>query len=233
MLKSVKIERPDFVHRIALEEMIAVLQNMIVVSMCRRRAPRDDVARTETEASCTQMFDKAMDCAQSSSDEDNKSTDTSGPELIVDTSSDESDTDEMDLEPNSEPSSGESDSECQPQRPRKFQEFKFQHGRFGRKRQAARRRSRAAFCQPSAVATPPVAGAPQDGTPIRSVINALNDWLETNATEDEQQDDAPEGDDLRNLRLADVLHDALSNIAPQDAAMMKLMLDSRLQANQL
>lgn len=211
-----------------------MFQNVLVMSMCRRRASADDAARAAPEDAPTPTYVKAVDCAQIPSDDDCKSTDTSGPEQVVDTSSDDSDTDgdETDLVPNSDSSSGESDSDLETSCA-KSREFTVQHGRFTRRRHAARRRSRAAAPAPSAVELQqPLghSGVQQEGKSIRAVINALNDWLESNESEDpcqsKQDPESPEGDAQR--QLVDVLQDALSNIAPQDAAMMKALLDSKL-----
>lgn len=205
--------------------------------MCRRRASVFGIARTVPEDAPTPTYVQAKDCAQISSDDDCKSTELSGPEQVLDTSSDDSDTDgdETDLVPNSDLSSGESESDLETSGRPRPRELAVRHAGFARRRRAARRRPRAAAPGPAPAAVELLqpagrSGAPPGGKSIRAVITALNDWLENDEAEDpslvKQDLEGPEGDAQR--RLVDVLQDALSNIRPQDAAVMTALLDSKL-----
>merc|ERR1719424_2355879 len=96
--------------------MMMFVQNVLSLSLCSRRASTNGMPGSITEDVSDELYMKDVrQEALYDNEDDSKSTeDTSGPEQFLDDSSDGSDTDDSDLMPNSDASSGESDSDSQP-----------------------------------------------------------------------------------------------------------------------
>lgn len=201
----------------------SIHQVLSLVSLCRRRASADSAKESADNTSpCMWVKDEACpegyddDCK---STEVNDSSDTSGPEQADDISSDDSDnSDDIDLMPNSDASSGdeaESDAEpCQSSRPRRFT---VQRRCKVTQRQARVKPQAADLVLPASSPAQPMKKS------IRAVINALDDWLASNAAEESQKD----GGDFPS-QMQEVLQEALAKLSPEDAVMMKTLLDSKL-----
>lgn len=160
-----------------------------------------------------------------------------GPARSVDSSgcsSDGYDTDDTDLMPNSEPSLGGSDVETtatEDSGPRRLSDSAAQDFRFCSGKPAASLNPKAAIFVPSpARQEVGRAGVPHLRESIRSVIQALEDWESSTAAEDSDeytQDENVPSETVQN-RTVQVVNNALSHLAPQDAAMIKLFLDAKL-----
>jgi len=167
----------------------------------------------------------------------------SGPAPAPDCSSD-SETDSTDLIPESEPSSGESscDSELLHRaRPVTQQTQSLPgHGRiYGSRGSRSKRRCRNAArfnCQydrqqtmmnrQHSCSVPPVRPS------VRAVIDALDEWLVSNAAEklvSSQSNSESTEFDLQS-QTASVLHEALLKLNPHDTALLKACLDSRSES---
>lgn len=199
------------------------VQNVLSLSLCSRRASTNGMPGGITEDVSNEMYMKDVHPeALYDNEDDSKSTeDTSGPEQVVDDSSDGSDTDDSDLMPNSDASSAESDSDSQPCSATRCRDFTAQRRQFSRRRAAARLSPLAADSTHSAVGVQQQSvdqSGPHVRKSIRAVISALDDWLESNAAES--------GDP--QAEMVDVLQEALANLSPQDASIMKSLLDSKL-----
>jgi len=206
--------------------MMMFVQNVLSLSFCSRRASTNGMPGSNTEDVSNEVYMKDVHSEASyDNEDDSKSTeDTSGPEQLADDSSDGSDTDDYDLMPNSDASSAESDSDSQPCTAARCRDFTAQRRQFSRRRAAARLRVSA----PSAVTVQQQSvdqSGPHVRKSIRSVINALDDWLESNAAEDSSQQ-CGSGDP--QAEMIDVLQAALAGLSPEDAAIMKSLLDSKL-----
>jgi hypothetical protein len=171
------------------------------------------------------MYSKEKD-NQVSSDDDTKSTDTSGasgPEQVADSSSDDSDSEcDTDVMPNSEFSDAETDSDSMCS-----SALEFQRMRVKRLRHRVRRRRMAKRLKPHLMHSSQEADAT---TPISGVISALDAWLASKTEENSVQcqpiPSSSEGED--ESRKLDGLQDAMSKLAPHEVALMKAMLDVKL-----
>jgi len=202
-----------------MSKTMVLLQNVFALSWCRRRASADDIPGSTAEEVSSEVYEKTDSCPQALYDDDCKSTDTSGPEQVVDSSSDDSDSDSMDLAPNSDSSSGESDSDVQPLTAPKFRDFTVQRRRLARRRAATRLKQQAVGVVPFTVQQQqPVdlSGMPGVREPIKAVINALEIWSSSKVDGDVQ---GPK---------FDVLQDAMLKLTAQDTVMMKALLDAQL-----
>lgn len=166
-----------------------------------------------------------------------------GPAPAPDCSSD-SETDSTDLIPDSEPSSGESscDSELLHRARPVIQQTQSLpgHGRiYGSRGSRSKRRCRNAArfnCQydrqqtlmnrQHSCSVPPVRPS------VRAVIDALDEWLVSNAAEklvSSQSNSESTEFDLQS-QTASVLHEALLKLNPHDTALLKACLDSRSES---
>lgn len=199
------------------------VQNVLSLSLCSRRASTNGMPGGITEDVSNEMYMKDVhpETLYDNEDDSKSTEDTSGPEQVVDDSSDGSDTDDSDLMPNSDASSAESDSDSQPCSATRCRNFTAQRRQFSRRRAAARLSPRAADSTHSAVGVQQQSvdqSGPHVRKSIRAVISALDEWLESNAAES--------GDP--QAEMVDVLQGALANLSPQDASIMKSLLDSKL-----
>lgn len=156
-------------------------------------------------------------CAEASGDEDCKSTDTSGPDQIVESSSDSSDADDTEFMPNSDQSSVEQDSDWEPsitpQSEPKVREFMV------RRKRLTRRRARS---------EKPLTPDCPVRKPIKAVINALDGWMASNASEVSHQ--YVEDVSVSNVQSQSigVLEHALAGLNSREIAMMRVLLDAKI-----
>lgn len=210
--------------------MMMLVQNVLSRSLCSRRASTNGMPGSIAEdvSKKTYMKDVHPEALYDNEDDSKSTEDTSGTEQLVDDSSDGSDTDDSDLMPNSDASSAESDSDSQSCTATRCRDFIAQRRQFSRRRAAARLTPRVAVSTPSAVRVQQQSvdqRGPHVRKSIRAVISALDDWLESNAAEDCAHQ-STSGDP--QAEMIDVLQEALSNLSPKDASIMKSLLDAKL-----
>lgn len=211
--------------------MLVLLQTTLEASICRRRAPASSCVESEFDIDSEQTSDDA-----------GKSTDASGPEQDLADSFDGSDTDHTDVMPNSEPTTGSSDGGSDAESSSTDALNDTWH-----RQRAPRTKLRsvlatrlnphaAAFVPSTPVLQPVVQPVYPNSTPklresIRSVIMALEQWEASTAAEDYYQcqkgDQNDPGATVQSATGA-VLQAALSRLTPDDSALFRAMLDTKL-----
>lgn len=191
----------------------ASLYNVFKAFCTRRRAAEDTPPKLEIYLS-GRLHTKSMPTSPACSDGACKSTDTSGTEHVSD-SSDGFDTDSSELMPNSEPTTGGETDLSDVEMP--------QGGR------ATRLNPQAACFVPSQSLAQEATG-PLLRDSIRAVVRALEDWEGSKAAEEVysyQENHKSPAKSIQSQTFS-VLQQALANLPPQDAVMVRAFVDSKV-----
>jgi len=221
-----------------------LLRSIFEASLCRRRSLDDGKIEVDvSQESCTEHR-----VSHEHSDDTGRSTDASGEEQVAD-SFDGSDSENTDVMPNSEPTSGSSDGSgaessdtSSPARRRiRAQRTSLRSGSSTRISFTRLNSDAAAFVPRTAafgVPLQPAQGpaysndAPKLRETIRSLISALEQWEATDAAEDYFQcwQDQSDPDTTVLRATSDVVRNALASLSPDASAMVRALVDSKLSA---